>query len=532
MSMVPFTSIVGQHRAKRSLLCQIVDPQIGGCLLIGPPGCGKTTLARAAAHLLPRGSFVNLPLGCSEERLLGGIDPITAVEGNKLHWREGLLAQADEGVCYVDEVNLLPDQITDHLLDVAASGRLLVERDGHSINQNCSFVLVGSMNPEEGNLRPQLADRFAHQIELDGVPTREERRQLLQWHLDDDRENFKGQLSLDLQHARERLEKVETSSTILDDISYRCDQLKLSGHRRELAVWRTARALTALDGLTAITNPILDEAWQLCSRRDDPDEPESSGPPDPSQGNAPSLAPKQESTSNQNKAISNKGPAVEPQHPSGAQSTIEMARPTQTSPIAIPRPCMESPKLDLVRSLLEHSLANLQNKPPKLYWQPTPTPEFWHLIDASRSTARQGSLSFAKERAEKILRQSCWPRQHIAILHNGEVNTFRRVNSKAANMISNGAGSSPLALVLEQLSRQLRRRQGSGQRSLEIHSDGLLTPEKGESLAQARERCRAALFRLGRAAKVSWHLPRMHPRFISWTEDLLSGLPVTLYRPI
>jgi magnesium chelatase subunit D len=156
-----FSDVVGQEDLKLALLLAAVDPAIGGVLLRGDKGAGKTTLARGFAALLPGDApFVELPLGATEDRVLGSIDLGVALTSGVETVRSGLLAAADGGVLYVDEVNLLADHLVDTLLDVAVSGEHRLERDGVSVVQPARFVLVGTMNPEEGELRPQLLDRF------------------------------------------------------------------------------------------------------------------------------------------------------------------------------------------------------------------------------------------------------------------------------------------------------------------------------------------------------------------------------------
>ncbi|HVL28224.1 MAG TPA: ATP-binding protein, partial [Acidimicrobiales bacterium] len=163
----PFSAVVGQDDAQLALLLAAVDPGIGGVLLRGDKGSAKSTLARGVAGLLPAGApFVELPVGATEDRVVGGLDVGAALGRGEARLRPGLLAAAHGGVLYVDEVNLLADHLVDVLLDAAAAGVHRVERDGVSHVHPSRFVLVGSMNPEEGELRPQLLDRFGLAVEV------------------------------------------------------------------------------------------------------------------------------------------------------------------------------------------------------------------------------------------------------------------------------------------------------------------------------------------------------------------------------
>jgi magnesium chelatase subunit I len=163
----PFTALVAQAPLQQALLLAAVDPALGGVLVSGPRGTAKSTTARALAELLPEGRFVTLPLGASEEQLIGTLDLEAVLRDGGVRFSPGLLAKAHQGVLYVDEVNLLPNSLVDQLLDVAGSGVNVIERDGISHRHDARFVLVGTMNPEEGELRPQLLDRFGLAVMLE-----------------------------------------------------------------------------------------------------------------------------------------------------------------------------------------------------------------------------------------------------------------------------------------------------------------------------------------------------------------------------
>jgi magnesium chelatase subunit I len=173
-AVFPFTALVGQQALQRALLLVAIDPSIGGVLISGPRGTAKSTAARALAAMLPQAPFVTLPLAASLEQLVGTLDVEDVLRNQgqgPLRLAPGLVARAHNGVLYVDEVNLLPDALVDALLDVAASGVNTVERDGISQQHAARFVLVGTMNPEEGELRPQLLDRFGQPARPAAAPS-------------------------------------------------------------------------------------------------------------------------------------------------------------------------------------------------------------------------------------------------------------------------------------------------------------------------------------------------------------------------
>ncbi|MBL8308615.1 MAG: magnesium chelatase ATPase subunit I [Rubrivivax sp.] len=291
----PFSAIVGQDEMKLAILCAAVDPRIGGVLVFGDRGTGKSTAVRALAALLPRmravagcryacdpadgashcdecatlkaGAkpktrlvpvpVVDLPLGATEDRVVGALDLERALTAGVKAFEPGLLARAHRGFLYIDEVNLLEDHLVDLLIDVAASGENVVEREGLSVRHPARFVLVGSGNPEEGELRPQLLDRFGLAVEVrtpQDLPSRVEvvkRRDAFEmnpeafverWHKEDDK------LRKRLVAARERLADVKVPDSTLERAAQLCMGLGTDGLRGELTLVRAARALAALDG--------------------------------------------------------------------------------------------------------------------------------------------------------------------------------------------------------------------------------------------------------------------------------------------
>jgi magnesium chelatase subunit D len=250
----PFSAVVGHEDLRMALLLCAVDPGIGGVLLRGQKGSAKTTLARGLASLLPGDApFVELPVGATEDRLVGSIDLRAALTGGERRFAAGLLQAAHGGVLYVDEVNLLPDHLVDVLLDVAASGVNRVEREGVSHSHPSRFVLVGSMNPEEGELRPQLLDRFGLSVDVIASTEPDERAEAVRRRLafDADPEGF----LVDWQEAeaalRERLERVTPAplpSELILAVSTLCAQAGAEGLRADLVICRAAAALAGWEG--------------------------------------------------------------------------------------------------------------------------------------------------------------------------------------------------------------------------------------------------------------------------------------------
>ena len=294
----PFTAIVGQDEMKTALVLNVIDPAIGGLLIMGEKGTAKSTAVRALAELLPeievvedcsfncepggllctscreraeRGEpfetvrrkmkVVELPLGVTEDRLVGTLDIEHALKKGEKRFEPGLLAAANRNFLYVDEVNLLEDHIVDLLLDSAAMGVNTVEREGISFTHPARFILVGTMNPEEGDLRPQLLDRFGLCVRVVSVRDKASRVEILRRRaaFDLDQDSFmkdwkdeQDRLAGDIIAARQRLDGVQAADAVLEQIVSMTTELSLDGHRADIVILKAARALAALKGKDAV----------------------------------------------------------------------------------------------------------------------------------------------------------------------------------------------------------------------------------------------------------------------------------------
>ncbi|NWE47553.1 ATP-binding protein [Pseudomonas gingeri] len=292
----PLSAVVGADALKLALCLTAIDPKIGGVLIEGPRGMAKSTLARGLADLLASGQFVTLPLGATEERLVGTLDLDAALGEGRAQFSPGVLAKADGGVLYVDEVNLLADHLVDLLLDVAASGTNLVERDGISHRHAARFVLIGTMNPEEGELRPQLLDRFGLNVALSGQPLPGERGQIIRRRLDfdNDPEAFCEQWEQQQQALRQRCEQARAllPAIALDDqalaeITERCFAAGVDGLRADLVWLRAARAHAAWRGGQRIAEEDIEAVAEFAlrhRRRESPPSAPASNPAGAAQG--------------------------------------------------------------------------------------------------------------------------------------------------------------------------------------------------------------------------------------------------------
>ena len=327
-AIFPFTAIVGQEEMKLALILNIIDPKIGGVMIMGDRGTGKSTTIRALADLLPeievvdgdpynshpsdpeimgddvrllleqgksvpiakkKIQMVDLPLGATEDRVCGTIDIEKALSEGIKAFEPGLLAKANRGILYVDEVNLLDDHLVDVLLDSAASGWNTVEREGISIRHPARFVLVGSGNPEEGELRPQLLDRFGMHAEIRTVKDPEMRVQIVEQRTEFDANSHaflvqfqpeQDGLQAKIIAAQERLKGIKIDHDLRVKISQVCSELDVDGLRGDIVTNRAAKALSAYEERTEVTVDDIRRVATLCLRhrlRKDPMESIDSG---------------------------------------------------------------------------------------------------------------------------------------------------------------------------------------------------------------------------------------------------------------
>lgn len=310
----PFTAIVGQEEMKLALILNVIDPKIGGVMIMGDRGTGKSTTVRALADILPeieivandpfnsdpndpeamsdavrdmirqnkpievaktKITMVDLPLGATEDRVCGTIDIEKALTEGVKAFEPGLLAKANRGILYVDEVNLLDDHLVDVLLDSAASGWNTVEREGVSIRHPARFILVGSGNPEEGELRPQLLDRFGMHAQIGTVREPELRVKIVEQRTSFDQnaqafqvefQNSQKELRERIIEARALLPKIQLSYELRVNISKMCSELNVDGLRGDIVTNRASKALASFEGRSTVTPKDIYTVAALCLR--------------------------------------------------------------------------------------------------------------------------------------------------------------------------------------------------------------------------------------------------------------------------
>ena len=433
----PFTAIQGQDAFKKALILVLIDPALGGVLAVGDRGAGKTTLIRSLADLMTEEQthfpFINLPIGATEDRLLGHVNVERLINQKQEQILPGLLAQADRGILYVDEINLLNDYLMDVLLDASSSGNYHLEREGLSRRFDSRFILIGSMNPEEGSLRPQLRDRFGLSVAVNASTLPEDRVKIIQNRLafDQNPEAFisvhrpvQEQLKAQIINARKQLEKVKVSRENLEQSVAIALSHQVEGLRADILLVKAARALAAFHNRLELTEEDLNEVAPLVlqHRSNSPDEPQNNPSP---QNNQPQEAPQNTD------APTPPAPQMEQIKPSTSLSLkggkVSAGKGTSEDLLVGKTHRSEAPatieKTDIRKTLTQY-VATDRLEIKKKHEAINAQPKVVFLIDSSGSMLKNKAISYVKGLVNKTIQQGRKTGFAIIAIHHSKAQTL------------------------------------------------------------------------------------------------------------
>ena len=567
-NILPFTAIVGMELVKKSLIYHAIDPKLGGILLMGHRGCAKSTIARSFIDLLPvknnyENPFVEVPLGTTEDRLLGSIDASRLLKNGEWSSKIGLIQQADGGVLYIDEVNLLQDHLVDSLLDSSSSGQHRIEREGISEKVSARYILIGSMNPDEGDLRPQLLDRFTHGILVRDEFSPLQRKEIVRTRMDfdDNPELFFArhkekidELKKQIIESRKKLKNVEISENVRNKVSEEASLLNLEGVRAELGVLRTVRCAAAYRGDKEVSEEDIEEAWELClgHRKEDINNKKKD------------ITPEKDFSENihdekDKGALENQKTSIFPmtarkdkivlRHTKNIEN-IELTRwwflsdkkiKKLLNPFATRKSTLVPENVSLSRiswsSSLHASVLNgwTPGKPWHLrYSKEMRRNNFWIFLDASRSTGIVNFLGKARDAINKLGSKTFYSRFYVLVLHNGDTSwwlkrgTFQTFK-KSMEKLNEASGKSNLFLAFEKLNNAVKKNGFLKGDKVLICSDGMFSKESKRSINDSKKRFQILLRSLSeKVNNLGWLHPKLQRGMLQWLPKLTQGIDVHL----
>jgi len=496
----PYAAIVGQNNFKLALELALVDRTIGGVLVSGAKGTGKTTTVRSLSALM-RGDndfpFVNLPVGASEDRVLGTVDIEKLINEKRQVLQRGLLAQANGGILYIDEINLLPDYLTDILLDAAATGGYHLERDGLSAWQESRFSLVGTMNPEEGALRPQLLDRFGLGVDVKTPHEVVERVQIAQRRVafDSDPVAFVKKYTEQQAAIRQRLlrataslPEVKLPEAIFTYASELCLRYHVEGVRADVLLIKAARALAALQNRDTVSTQHIDQVAPFVLRYRTKTPPPLSGHTPQGGGNNEENRQEQQDTNHDNQpASSQRFDAKEIDHGIKVfrKNPVKTAAkgkvvPVKEAPVSRPAGKPSQQQIHILKSVVQYTLSGNF----KVIYKPAQGQGSVYvifLVDSSASMLRDHQVQYCKGIVERTLQQYAGKRIRFAgvgllqgtaeVFHTGTTDTSAFAESLAA---FHSGGRTNLTAGFQKVTQLLRQNNQAAQdqKQLYILTDG------------------------------------------------------------